>query len=147
MKKIMMLGAVLMAGWSLSAWPDDSGGLISLRDAPLNEVRTAAEMKDFPKENPSVGLSYSHQPPLVSHQIRNYQVDRRVNKCLSCHSLNNYQRYGATKISTSHYEDRQGNVLADISPRRYFCLQCHVPQMNARPLVENIHAPAGSLAN
>ncbi|WP_175463882.1 nitrate reductase cytochrome c-type subunit, partial [Vibrio cholerae] len=24
-----------------------------------------------------------------------------------------------------------------VSPRRYFCLQCHVPQADAKPLVEN----------
>ncbi|MEF1340261.1 nitrate reductase cytochrome c-type subunit, partial [Vibrio rotiferianus] len=32
---------------------------------------------------------------------------------------------------------REDAVLADMSPRRYFCLQCHVPQANAKPLVEN----------
>ena len=33
--------------------------------------------------------------------------------------------------------DRDGNFLAEISPRRYFCEQCHVAQVDARPLVEN----------
>ena len=40
-------------------------------------------------------------------------------------------------ISVTHYMDRDGNFLADVSPRRYFCNQCHVEQTDARPLVEN----------
>jgi cytochrome c-type protein NapB len=33
--------------------------------------------------------------------------------------------------------DRDGNVRADVSPRRYFCEQCHVVQMERSPLVAN----------
>jgi cytochrome c-type protein NapB len=33
--------------------------------------------------------------------------------------------------------DRDNNFLADISARRYFCLQCHVTQVDAKPLVNN----------
>ena len=33
--------------------------------------------------------------------------------------------------------DHDGNFLAEISPRRYFCEQCHVAQIDAKPLVEN----------
>ena len=33
--------------------------------------------------------------------------------------------------------DRDGNLLADISPRRYFCDTCHVVQLEVKPLVEN----------
>jgi cytochrome c-type protein NapB len=40
-------------------------------------------------------------------------------------------------VSITHYQDRDGNFLADVAPRRYFCEQCHVPQVDAKPLVEN----------
>ena len=40
-------------------------------------------------------------------------------------------------ISVTHYMDRQGNFLAEISPRRYFCLQCHVVQTTTADLVDN----------
>ena len=32
---------------------------------------------------------------------------------------------------------RNGKVLGQISTRRYFCMQCHVPQEAVRPLVNN----------
>ncbi|MNF17837.1 Periplasmic nitrate reductase, electron transfer subunit precursor [compost metagenome] len=33
--------------------------------------------------------------------------------------------------------DRDGQALAAVSPRRYFCNQCHVPQADVKPLVGN----------
>ena len=43
----------------------------------------------------------------------------------------------AIAISPTHYVDRDGHQLADVSPRRFFCTQCHVPQADAKPLVTN----------
>ena len=68
-------------------------------------------------------------------------INKKFNKCLTCHSWANYKEAGATKISQTHFSDRENNVLANIAPRRYFCTQCHVPQVNAKPLVENTFNP------
>ena len=81
--------------------------------------------------------NYPMQPPLIPHQVRSYQVDLKVNKCLSCHSRNRTEESQAPMVSVTHFMDRDGNFLAEISPRRYFCAQCHVPQAEAKPLVEN----------
>ena len=40
-------------------------------------------------------------------------------------------------VSATHYMDREQNYLAEISPRRYFCTQCHVVQTDARLPVDN----------
>ncbi len=40
-------------------------------------------------------------------------------------------------ISVTHFMDREGQVLSSVTPRRYFCNQCHVPQLDAKPLVGN----------
>ena len=40
-------------------------------------------------------------------------------------------------ISVTHFMDRDGNFLAEISPRRYFCNQCHVNQTETRDVLEN----------
>jgi cytochrome c-type protein NapB len=40
-------------------------------------------------------------------------------------------------VSITHFMDRDGQVLAAVSSRRYFCLLCHVPQTDARTLVGN----------
>jgi nitrate reductase (cytochrome), electron transfer subunit len=42
-------------------------------------------------------------------------------------------------ISVTHYQDRDGNFLGGLAPRRYACLACHVPQSTAQPLVDNLY--------
>lgn len=83
------------------------------------------------------GRAYPMQPPTIPHTIDNYQVDLRANKCMACHSRVLSADSQAPMISVTHYMDRDGNFLAELSPRRYFCGQCHVVQTEARPLVEN----------
>ncbi len=117
--------------------PGGNGGLESLRGSSLLEdTRSADEMKKIPREQ-SLGTDYVYQPPLIPHSVRNYEVTKDANKCLACHNWKNAKDMGAPKISVTHFLSREDAVLADVSPRRYFCLQCHVPQTDAQPLVEN----------
>ena len=88
--------------------------------------------KDLKRER-----NYPEQPPTIPHSIVGYRIDKDSNKCLSCHSRANSARTQAVMISITHYMDRDGQPLAAVSPRRYFCVQCHVPQQDVKPLVDN----------
>ena len=124
----------------------NSGGQASLRGlTELDETRPADAFKQIPKDRSPYASAYVYQPPLIPHQIRHYELSTNANKCLSCHSFKNSRESGATKISVTHYATREGQVLSDVSPRRYFCLQCHVPQVDAKPLVVNDFKPVDSL--
>lgn len=81
--------------------------------------------------------NYPDQPPLIPHAIEGYALDLNANKCLSCHARKFTEQSQAPMISVTHYQDRDGNTLGGVSPRRYFCLACHVPQTGAQPLVPN----------
>ena len=81
--------------------------------------------------------AYPMQPPTIPHKIDAYQVDLSVNKCMSCHSRKRTAESQAPMVSVTHYMDREGNFLADVSPRRYFCEQCHVTQVDANALLLN----------
>lgn len=125
--------------------PGGIGGLESLRGASeLESTRPADDFKKFPREQ-VLESDFVYQPPLIPHSTRSYEVSLNANKCLSCHSWKNAKEMGATKISVTHYMNREDAVLADVSPRRYFCLQCHVPQANAKPLIENEYQRVESL--
>ena len=114
----------------------------SLRGAnPLNEPSKAPQAMKWQNDREPITRDYVQQPPLVPHKIKGYRINKKFNKCLTCHSWANYKEAGATKISQTHFSDRENNVLANIAPRRYFCTQCHVPQVNAPPLVENTFNP------
>ena len=111
---------------------DGMRGPTAIADEPKPPPLGNPENKDVRRER-----SYSMQPPTIPHKIDNYQIDKNVNACLSCHSRGRAPLTQAVAVSVSHYMDRDGNFLSEISPRRYFCEQCHVAQVDARPLVEN----------
>src|SRR5690242_6941873 len=81
--------------------------------------------------------NYPEQPPVIPHSIEGYEVSIHGNKCLSCHARSRIRESQAPMISITHFADRDGQFLASISPRRYFCTQCHVPQHNVKPPVQN----------
>ncbi|HEY0847019.1 MAG TPA: nitrate reductase cytochrome c-type subunit [Noviherbaspirillum sp.] len=91
--------------------------------------------------------NYAMQPPVVPHKIEGYQLDKNANRCMMCHARTRTQESQAPMISVTHFMDRDGNFLAELSPRRYFCLQCHVPQANLNPLVNNQFVDADTLLN
>ena len=123
-----------------------SGGQPSLRGlTELDETRQADPFKALPRDRSPYPSDYVYQPPLIPHSIRGYELSTNANKCLSCHSFKRASESGATRISVTHYETREGQVLSDVSPRRYFCLQCHVVQNDAPELVGNDFTPVESL--
>ena len=81
--------------------------------------------------------NYAMQPPTIPHRVDGYQVDKNFNKCLDCHARANTGMSQAVPVSITHYLDRKGNVLAQVSTRRYFCQQCHVAQDPVKPIVDN----------
>src|SRR5690606_33123088 len=76
-------------------------------------------------------------PPISAHSIDGYQVDLRSNRCMLCHARSAAASFQAPPVSVTHYMDRDDQFLAEVSPRRYFCVQCHVTQTDAQPLVAN----------
>ncbi len=150
MKKITLAVSLAMAlgGFSVATEAlSDNGGIQSLRGMKeLDTTNRATEMKKFNKDEEPLQRNYVQQPPVIPHKVRGYQVDLNSNKCLSCHSWDNYKESGATKVSLTHFNTRDGHALADISPRRYFCLQCHVPQAVTDPLVDNTYKSSAELS-
>lgn len=81
--------------------------------------------------------NYPEQPPVIPHTVEGYRIDLDSNKCLSCHARSRTGESRAPMVSISHFMDRDGQFLAAVSPRRYFCTQCHVPQSEIAPPVAN----------
>jgi cytochrome c-type protein NapB len=117
----------------------EQAGVVSERGAigVDDEGGPPPEWHQYRKDGQPIARDYLQQPPLIPHKIDGYQVTMKYNKCLGCHSWRNYKEAGATKISQTHFASRDGAVLANVSARRYFCTQCHVPQTDAPPIVGN----------
>lgn len=89
------------------------------------------------KDAGNIPVTFPHQPPLVPHSIRGLQVTKNTNQCLGCHSPEVAPTTGATRVPASHFMDRDGKPTEGTSPRRYFCLQCHVQQTDVNPIIQN----------
>ncbi len=81
--------------------------------------------------------NYPEQPPVIPHSIDGYQLTLHTNRCLDCHRRQYTEGSRAPMISVTHFMDRDNQVLADVTARRYNCTACHVPQTDAKPLVLN----------
>lgn len=104
---------------------------------PIPEETTPPPLTNPDNSDIRRSRAYAMQPPVVPHKIEGYQLDRNANRCMFCHARTRTEQSQAPMISVTHFQDRDGNHLAELSPRRYFCLQCHVPQAPVTPLVEN----------
>lgn len=85
--------------------------------------------------------NFKQQPPLIPHEIAKERITLRVNTCLKCHAPENYKREKAPMISKTHFLDPKQPSEKNLYRGRWFCNQCHVPQANLKPLVENRFRP------
>jgi cytochrome c-type protein NapB len=104
---------------------------------PLDTEGPAARMTPLRNTTEKEVRNYPEQPPLIPHSIDGYQVDLNGNKCLTCHARARTGESRAPMISITHFMDRDGQFLASVSPRRFFCTQCHVPQHEVKAPIEN----------
>ena len=119
--------------------------LQSLRGAEINASDPEGDGTRYGRDQAPLPRDFVQQPPLIPHTIKGYTVTKNFNKCLDCHAWVRAKETGATKISVTHFKTREGEELSSVSPRRYFCNQCHVPQSDAKPLVGNTFRPADGL--
>lgn len=114
----------------------------SMRGIDVAAPDAAAEVKEYVGKRPGtqapVSRTFSTQPPVIPHSTDNFdEITLESNQCLDCHGASTYKKKKAPKIGDSHFITREGAKLEEASAARHNCQQCHVPQVDAPPLVEN----------
>ena len=141
MKKLIVL---LIALVSVFLFADNQ--VANLRgDTPLEEEGKPPRMQAVENSDLKRERAYPQQAPTIPHDITGYQIDLNFNRCLACHSRKKADEAQAPMVSITHYMNREGQFLADVSPRRFFCNQCHVPQLEVKPLIDNTFIDMDSL--
>ena len=145
MKQTLKLSCAVLA--SVACWAFASPALAQespkpMRGADVTAVDQAPEAKKYlggkPGGQEKVARTFNSQPPVIPHAVENFdEITLEENQCLSCHGQDVYQKKNAPVIGKSHFIDRNGNKLETTSSARHNCVQCHVPQIDAPPLVEN----------
>ncbi|HET6467856.1 MAG TPA: nitrate reductase cytochrome c-type subunit [Geminicoccaceae bacterium] len=127
------LGAVLLLIGAVSA-----AEVTGLRGpTPLTDEPSPPPLPREVNDDRRQARNYPEQPPVIPHAITDYRIDLRSNRCLTCHAFQFTATSGAPMISVTHFMDRDGQFLASVSPRRYFCTQCHVSQADVEPPIPN----------
>ncbi|MCG9965050.1 MAG: nitrate reductase cytochrome c-type subunit [Shewanella sp.] len=131
----LAFSALMITSVTAASIPEDK--IDTLRQVPIDVEPTPPAMQAVLNKDIKEVRNYPMQPPVIPHKIDGYQLDLKVNKCMACHARQRTGDSQAPMVSVTHYMDRDNNFLAELSPRRYFCTQCHVPQLDAKLLVEN----------
>ena len=140
MKKLLIL-AVTSAFLGLLALGGAQADLLSLRGALKGDANS--EMFDKKRVVTKEGgfkRTWKLQPPSIPHKISKERINLEENTCMRCHSAENFKKEKAVKVGDSHFKDAMGKVQKDLNGRRYFCTLCHMTQVDANPLVENVFA-------
>jgi cytochrome c-type protein NapB len=140
MKYLLKMIVTAMA-WMLIGPALATGPTQSMRGADVNAVDAAGDTKNYVGKRPgaqaAVARTFSTQPPVIPHAVENFdEITLEDNQCLSCHGMEAYKKKKSPAISKSHLLDSSGRKPAS-SAARHSCVLCHVPQVDASPLVEN----------
>lgn len=134
MKKLLCLFSLLAVFTLVWAEPQ----VANLRGpVDLSEENEAPRMAQEVNDDIRTDRDYPMAAPTIPHKIEGYQIDLKANKCLSCHNRQRVEESQAVMVSVTHFMNREGNFLADVSPNRYFCTQCHASQLDVQPLIDN----------
>lgn len=146
---LAFVAGVLAACATLSQQDSVSDTQIGLRKVALNdELELSLPEFEFSKqaagESQNIERAFENAPPLIPHDIEGLlPITKDMNACIDCHMPEVAKDAGATSIPRSHLVDlRTGKDLnGELNRARFNCTQCHVPQANAKPLVENSFTP------
>ena len=138
MSKSIWLGMLVMCGAIGVPATSTGESLVSLRGAVQIPDDSVAPVKArIINDKEIIDRTFEEQPPLVPHKVDQYAINLGENECMDCHSKEKAKEKDATEVSESHYKTSDGTKLDTLAARRYFCNQCHVPQIDADPLIAN----------
>ncbi len=129
------------------------------------EDDTTAEKTEYrgaqPGTSTKIKRAYQDAPPMIPHDVKDFlPITRTNNACVGCHAPDIAPAMGATPIPPSHFLDMRPRHICDgvkfkksidntknetdvkrlthLSQARFNCSQCHAPQSQGNPSVENL---------
>jgi len=124
---------------------------VAMRGAGVLGVDKAPEVKEYTAKSPGakgselIARTFLTQPPLVPHTTEKYEpINYEENACLECHVSDELNGKKMPKMGASHFsktfKEKDGSPAVEMS--RFVCNTCHVPQVDAKPLVDNMFVGA-----
>ena len=170
LKKLIGISAVAALIFAAGCGAAQKSSVVSESELGYSSHGTPPKVeysKAAPGTSKRLPRSYENAPPLIPHSIDGLvPITLKNNACLGCHMPSVAKSMGAIPMPPTHFKDffyttkkklikqklyedevaykARLTLMAkkeDIAPQRYNCVQCHVPQANAKPLVANTFKP------
>ncbi len=131
--------SVLVAACAITADPVSSlrgSNAASVDQAPIEQAY--AGKKPGGQQN-LIARTFKGQPPLIPHSIDGYEdITATENACLDCHISDQFRGKKMPAVGPSHLlKPTSSNAEPVLDMQHWQCNSCHVPQIDAKPLVEN----------
>ncbi|MBL8138830.1 MAG: nitrate reductase cytochrome c-type subunit [Acidobacteria bacterium] len=114
-----------------------AGAAMAQPPLPSADAPPAHDVPDVrPGRSTRVPRAWDGQPPVVPHGVRGLvPITAKANACVRCHGRKDATS-GPPPAPSSHFVDMRhapGVQGAQVTPARWNCTACHVPQTNAPP--------------
>jgi cytochrome c-type protein NapB len=120
-------------------------GPAPMRGADVMAPDRAPAVKSYAEKMPGVGQpalisrTFIGQPPMVPHTVEKYvPLTMEENACLECHITDELRGQKVPKVGESHFSKtlKRKDGSPAVSMDRFQCDSCHVPQVDAKELVD-----------
>lgn len=115
----------------------------AMRSTEVSAVDKAPEIQNYQGSRPGsqalIQRTFKEQPPLVPHRVEGFDdINNEDNACLDCHIHKEVRGQKVPQLKESHLVKPVNADAPVLDKSRWQCNSCHVPQIDAKPLVENV---------
>ena len=133
--------ALLVAATPTGGIPDSEVGLSKVSVFEVPDPDVVVHNTSDPGDMAPVPGVFKGTPLVIPHGIADFTpILLSENQCVECHLVPEKIEGEPTPIPESHFIDFRnapGEVKSGVAGARYLCVSCHVPQTDAKPLVDN----------
>lgn len=142
MKKSLKATLLATLAVTLVACASTAVQLSTLRTHSVSSADAAPDDKAYAGKRPGqqalIARTFEKQPPLVPHTVDGYFILPGDNTCLDCHISDEFKGKKMPMLGVSHFlKPSKPGAEPVVDMQRWQCDSCHVPQVDAKPLVGN----------
>jgi cytochrome c-type protein NapB len=142
MKKSLKATLLATLAVTLVACASTAVQLSTLRTHSVSSADAAPDDKAYAGKRPGqqalIARTFEKQPPLVPHTVDGYFILPGDNTCLDCHISDEFKGKKMPMLGASHFlKPSKPGAEPVVDMQRWQCDSCHVPQVDAKPLVGN----------
>lgn len=141
MKQSLKLSLMAALAMAVVACASTSVSMGTLRDTGVDAPDAAPIEMAYAGKQPGkdalIARTFVGQPPLIPHTVENFDITATENACLDCHIDTEFKGKKMPDFKSHLVKTDDAKAEPKLSMLRWQCNNCHVPQVDAIPLVGN----------